>query len=46
MALGKGVVAVTKHKKVIMIQFLKGNLSADVAEGLKMSGTADEGIPV
>ena len=25
MALGKGVVAVTKHKKVIMIQFLKGS---------------------
>lgn len=35
MALGKGVVAVTKHKKVIMIQFLKGNLSAEVSEGLK-----------
>ena len=35
MALGKGVVAVTKHKKVIMIQFLKGSLSAEVSEGLK-----------
>lgn len=35
MALGKGVVAVTRHKRVIMIQFLKGSLSADVAEGLK-----------
>lgn len=35
MALGKGVVAVTKHKKVIMIQFLEGSLSAEVSEGLK-----------
>lgn len=35
MALGKGILSVTTHKKVIMIQFLKGCLEAGVAEGLK-----------
>lgn len=34
-ALGKGILAVTAHKKVIMIQFLKGCLGLDVAEELK-----------
>lgn len=35
MALGKAVTAVTSGRKVIMIQFLKGMLSAETAEGLK-----------
>lgn len=34
-ALGKGILAVTAHKKVIMIQFLKGCLGPEVAEELK-----------
>lgn len=35
MALGKGILSVTTHKKVIMIQFLKGCLSPEVSEELK-----------
>lgn len=35
MALGKGIMALTQHKKVIMIQFLKGSLSIDSAGILK-----------
>lgn len=35
MALGKGIGAVTKNQRVIMIQFLKGMLSAETAEWLK-----------
>lgn len=35
MALGKAVTEVTSGHKVIMIQFLKGMLSAETAEGLK-----------
>ena len=35
MALGKGIGAVTKNKKVIMIQFLKGVLNPEMAEWLK-----------
>ncbi|MEF9940388.1 MAG: cob(I)yrinic acid a,c-diamide adenosyltransferase [Clostridium sp.] len=35
MALGKGILALTQHKKVIMIQFLKGSLSSDSAETMK-----------
>lgn len=35
MAIGRGVLAVANGKKVIMIQFLKGNLSSDLAEGLQ-----------
>lgn len=34
-ALGKGIGAVTEHKRVIMIQFLKGGLTPEAAEGLK-----------
>lgn len=34
-ALGKGIIALTSHKKVIMIQFLKGSLEADASEWLK-----------
>ena len=43
MALGKGVVAVTKHKKVIMIQFLKGSGGV---RGTQVPGTGYEGVPV
>lgn len=35
MAVGKGVIASANSKKVIMIQFLKGNMSGDLADGLK-----------
>lgn len=35
MALGKGLMALTQHKKVIMIQFLKGSLSTEAAETMK-----------
>ena len=35
MALGKGLMALTRHEKVIMIQFLKGSLSIDSAGILK-----------
>lgn len=35
MALGKAVTEVTSGRKAIMIQFLKGMLSAETAEGLK-----------
>lgn len=35
MALGKGIMALTQHKKVIMIQFLKGSLCGDSAELMK-----------
>lgn len=35
MALGKGMMALTRHKKVIMIQFLKGSLSAESSELMK-----------
>ena len=36
MALGKGIGAITKNKRVIMIQFLKGALSPESSEA---SGT-------
>ena len=32
MALGKGIGAITKNKRVIMIQFLKGALSPESSE--------------
>ena len=35
MALGKGIGAITKNKRVIMIQFLKGALSPESSEWLK-----------
>lgn len=35
MALGKGMMALTRHKKVIMIQFLKGSLSTESSEMMK-----------
>lgn len=35
MALGKGIMALTGQKKVIMIQFLKGSFNAESAEFLK-----------
>lgn len=35
MALGKGIGAITKNKRVIMIQFLKGALSPETSEWLK-----------
>lgn len=35
MALGKGIMALTQHKKVIMIQFLKGSLSTEASETMK-----------
>ena len=35
MALGKGIGAMTKNQRVIMIQFLKGMLSIETAEWLK-----------
>lgn len=35
MAIGRGVLAVANGRKVIMIQFLKGNFNSDLAEGLK-----------
>lgn len=36
MALGKSVIAVTGNRRVIMVQFLKGMLSLETAEGLKL----------
>lgn len=36
MAVGKGVIASANSRKVIMIQFLKGNLNSELADGLKM----------
>lgn len=36
MALGKAVIAVTGGRRAIMVQFLKGMLSLETAEGLKL----------
>lgn len=35
MALGKGLMTLTRHKKVIMIQFLKGSLGTEAADTMK-----------
>lgn len=35
MALGKGIMALTRQKKVIMIQFLKGSMSTETSETMK-----------